>query len=88
MNPRLRLTLWLLVDLVLIAGLFAFIFVDNAVNRGVVYDPGSAPIPYTAGPQLGVNLYIFSSNPTPPPSGAVSNSRPNSAQSGSRWRCR
>ena len=54
---HLFLLLWLDSLLLLLLGLL--IWQDNALNRGITFTPSleSTPIPWTDGPQVGVNLY-------------------------------
>ena len=41
----------------LLAGLAALTWADNARNRGITFTPDPQPIPWTSGPQIGVNAY-------------------------------
>jgi hypothetical protein len=50
---------------ILLAALAAFAWVDNAVNRGVTYDPAPPPIAWADVPQLGVNAYNIQFEPDP-----------------------
>ncbi|NJK80304.1 MAG: cellulase family glycosylhydrolase [Chloroflexaceae bacterium] len=61
----LRLAVLLAVSGVLLLVLAAIIWFDNGFNRGIVYQPAPEPIPLTAGPQVGVNLYQLHLEPDP-----------------------
>ncbi len=64
-QPWFRLR-WLLplIGLLLLA-FAAVIWFDNALNRGIDYTPDPEPIPWTDGPQVGVNVYNLQAEPDP-----------------------
>ncbi len=45
--------------------LAAFVWADNAINRGVTFGPDAPAVPRAGGPQLGVNLYNIQFEPDP-----------------------
>lgn len=62
---RLRLPHLLLLDLLLCVALAAFVWTDNAANRGITFRPDPRPIPFAGGPILGVNLFNIHLEPDP-----------------------
>ncbi len=45
--------------------LIAVIWFDNSLNRGITFHPDPRPIPHSAGPLVGVNLYQIHLEPNP-----------------------
>ena len=52
-----RLRILLPAAVLLLAGLGAFAWLDNAYNRGITYTPALPPIAWADVPPLGVNAY-------------------------------
>ncbi len=61
----LRLLLLTLLNGVLGLALVAVIWFDNSLNRGITFRPDPQPIPHSAGPLVGVNLYQIHLEPNP-----------------------
>lgn len=63
----LRLFVFLLLDIVLLAAFAAMVWFDNSTNRGITYtpDPTHAPLHWEDGPVVGVNVYNLHMEPDP-----------------------
>lgn len=62
-NPLRRLALSSGLCAVLLLALAAVVWLDNSVNRGVTFDAARKPIPWSDGPQLGVNAFNLQAEP-------------------------
>lgn len=61
-QPFRRIRVLLPLMALLVAMLAAFVWLDNAVNRGVTFAP-EPPIPWTDVPPVGMNLYSIQFEP-------------------------
>jgi hypothetical protein len=62
---RATLPLLLLLDLLLVAGLAAVVWLDNAANRGITYAPAPPPVPRGGPASVGVNMFNIHLEPDP-----------------------
>jgi hypothetical protein len=62
---RVTLPLLLALDLLLVAALAGFVWLDNAANRGITFAPAPPPIPRGGPPAVGVNLFNLHLEPDP-----------------------
>lgn len=61
----LRLAGLLLLNALLLLALVVVVWLDNSFNRGITYRPAPDPIPWSQGPQVGVNVYNLHLEPDP-----------------------